>query len=329
MKSSVLVTGGAGFIGTALCRELIGAGERVVCLDNFSRPGSRQNAAELSRIGVEISEVDVADIDSVFDTVRALSGSLKTVFHLAAQVAVTTSYRDPQQDFRWNALGTFNLLEAVRLFSADSHVVYASTNKVYGRGQFVDPIGLNQPPAPATPYGVSKYVGDLYLEDYRSSGFGPSATVFRQSCIYGAGQLGVEDQGWLAWFSIANLMNREVTVFGDGNQVRDLLYVNDLIRLYLAEMNKPTSGTYVVGGGESNAISITSALDAIQEITGIDYPSITFEEARPGDQLYFVSGNEGLWNSLGWAPSVSVGEGMVKLIEWQAKHIEQISTIIN
>ena len=312
---TILVTGASGFIGHRLALNLLSSGQDLVLIDNFSRRGAELNEQKIKTAGGTVRRVDVSDVEAVFRLLREIK-SLETVFHLAAQVAVTTSYQTPVDDFMVNALGTFNIVEGVRLFHPQAHIVYASTNKVFGSHNFSAPIRNSEVANPYSPYGVSKFVGDLYLREYRRKEFQISSTVLRQSCIYGPGQMGVEDQGWVAWFLLANMGNRKVTVFGDGNQVRDLLHVDDLINLYLNLHQSRINGDFVVGGGEHNSETVKSILHKIEELTKMPFISVGEESARPGDQPYFVADNGELELKTGWAPRIGVDEGLASLKEW-------------
>src|SRR5215475_14354395 len=264
-----LITGGAGFIGSNLADYYLSRGNPVTILDDFSRPGSERNLAWLrQRHGgrLQVVRADVAQAGSgLTDAVR----SADVVFHLAAQVAVTTSVADPEHDFRVNAWGTFNVLEAARRSPSKPVVVYSSTNKVYGKladlgivergGRYAyesveGGVGEDRALDPYSPYGCSKCAGDQYALDYARI-YGLKTIVFRQSCIYGPRQFGMEDQGWLAWFAIRASEGAPVTIYGDGKQVRDALFVGDLIRAYdsaVARIETTAGKAYNVGGGCEN-----------------------------------------------------------------------------
>lgn len=329
ISKTVVVTGAAGFIGSALVRRLAAEGYEVLGLDNFSRVGSVFNAKSTSRLGISIHRIDVSDRRSLFDFFRNHERkNIVAVFHLAAQVAVTRSYTDPLTDFASNAIGSFNIVEAARLFAPKAHLVYASTNKVYGAADFSAPVGLAAVPSPKTPYGVSKFVGDLYFEEYRGDEIGLSSTVFRQSCIYGPGQMGVEDQGWAAWFSLSCLLDRTVNIYGDGTQVRDMLFIEDLVELYLLAAEKRVQGTFVVGGGEENSVQVFDAYQTISSILGSNENNINYSDWRPGDQRYFVSRNEGLLEKFNWQASTGLGEGLQSLVNWQKSNLSSLEKLL-
>jgi CDP-paratose 2-epimerase len=253
--------------------------------------------------------------------------------HLAGQVAVTTSVTNPRDDFENNALGTFNVVEAARLSGRNPILIYASTNKVYGgmddvevvedatRWHYKDlPFGApeSQPLDFHSPYGVSKGCGDQYVRDYHRI-YGLPTVVFRQSCIYGPRQFGIEDQGWVAWFVIAAVMGQPITIYGDGKQIRDLLHVSDLINAYdlaVEKIDVAAGQVYNLGGGPSNTLAIwTEFGPLLEELTGRAIP-VARGDWRPGDQKVFVADVRKAARELGWTPKVSVEEGVRKLFEW-------------
>ena len=312
----VIITGACGFIGTCLTQRLLARGVQVTGIDNLSRPGSELNAQELAHQNFTLHRVDLSHAGKAFDLFARL-GPADAVFHLAAQVAVTTSYLDRNKDFRDNAAASFNVIEAVKRHSPAAWCYYASTNKVYGHLTVHQPVGLSFPLDPYTPYGVSKAAGEMYFTEYGRPELGLATCSLRQSCIYGHHQFGVEDQGWMAWFAIANLMGKPITIYGDGAQVRDLLFVDDLVDLYLECWERRFTGVYPVGGGPANAITLTQGLELITKITGKQFAEIRHETTRPGDQPYFVAdiswtGQQGLR----WRPAVDVETGVRRMIEW-------------
>jgi CDP-paratose 2-epimerase len=251
---------------------------------------------------------------------------------LAAQVAVTTSVTNPRNDFETNALGTFNIMEAVRQSSSKPIVIYSSTNKVYGKmadlkivqsdGRYAyahcpDGIPETRPLDFYSPYGCSKGTGDQYVIDYARI-YGLKTIVFRQSCIYGPHQMGVEDQGWVAWFAIRALQERPVTIYGDGKQVRDVLYIDDLTAAFDAavkHITKTSGQAYNIGGGPQNTLSLLGLIDLLAHHFGrrLEY---SFTEWRPGDQLVFVSDIRRAKTDFGWEPRISPTEGVEKLLVW-------------
>ncbi|WP_129677262.1 GDP-mannose 4,6-dehydratase [Candidatus Chloroploca sp. Khr17] len=330
----VLITGGAGFIGSNLAARLIEQGNRVTVFDNLSRASSPKNVEWLKTVkGADAFELIVADIRDVEQIQRAAVNQ-EVIYHLAAQVAVTTSVADPRHDFEVNALGTFNVLEAARLSGKNPIVIYASTNKVYGgmedlaaveeetRYRFADEGYRHGVPESReldfhSPYGCSKGAGDQYCRDYFRI-YGLPTVVFRQSCIYGPRQFGVEDQGWLAWFVIAALTQRPITIFGDGKQVRDLLHISDLLDAYELAVEKidvAQGQIYNIGGGPEQTLSIWSELAPMLRQHFPDLQA-RFGEWRPGDQRVFISSIQKLERELAWRPRIDVAAGIEDLIMW-------------
>jgi CDP-paratose 2-epimerase len=330
----VLITGGSGFIGTNLAHRLLTSGQPVLLLDNLARPGVEQNLRWLRDTHGKLVRVVVADVRDGEAVRRAVSQAAQ-VFHFAAQVAVTTSLTDPLEDFEINARGTLNVLEAVRAQSSPPPLVFTSTNKVYGA---LDDLGLRrrnqryEPTDPSlrqtgvsesrpldfhSPYGCSKGTADQYVLDYTRS-FGIQAIVFRMSCIYGAHQFGTEDQGWVAHFLIRALEGRPITLYGDGQQVRDILSVDDLVDAFLlaqAHMGTESGQAFNIGGGPKNTVSLLELLDLMGELLG-QKPEVEFDEWRTGDQRYYVSDTGKFQRATGWKPQVSVEEGLERLHRW-------------
>jgi CDP-paratose 2-epimerase len=334
--ATYLVTGGAGFIGCNYVHRLLDRGDRVILYDNLSRRGADANVAWLrEQHGAESFRLmvdDVRDAGALIDAQRAMEG-VDVVVHLAGQTAVTTSVEDPRSDFQHNALGTFNVLEAARLAGAEPIVLYASTNKVYGemrdaavveeetRYAYDDrPHGISeaQPLDFHSPYGCSKGAGDQYVRDYARI-YGVPTVVFRQSCIYGPRQMGVEDQGWVAWFVIAAVKGEPITIYGDGKQVRDVLYIDDLLDVYDAAIERigTTAGeVYNVGGGPAHTMSIWAEFQPLlEELVGRAIP-VSYDDWRPGDQRIYVSDIRKARQELGWQPRVGVEEGVRRLHDW-------------
>ncbi len=330
--SNCLITGGAGFIGSNLADYYLSRQRRVTIVDNFSRPGSEQNLEWLKQRHGRNLEVIRADVRDLHGPLRDAVNGADVVFHLAAQVAVTTSVTDPRHDFEVNALGTFNVLEAARQATSKPIVVYSSTNKVYGKmadlgivernGRYcyenhARGISEERPLDAYSPYGCSKCTGDQYVLDYARI-YGLKTIVFRQSCIYGPRQFGMEDQGWLAWFSIRALQEKPVTIYGDGKQVRDILFVEDLIEAYDAGVRNiatTTGRAYNIGGGPQNTLSLLELVDMLDRSFGRKL-GCSFEDWRPGDQPVFVSDISRAKADFGWQPRVSVEEGVGRLLAW-------------
>ncbi|NLO05499.1 MAG: NAD-dependent epimerase/dehydratase family protein [candidate division WS1 bacterium] len=330
----VLITGGCGFVGTNLADHFLSEGRAVTVLDNLSRPGVEQNLRWLQEQHGDLLQVDVADVRDEL-AIRRCVGNASAVFHLAGQVAVTTSVDLPMQDFEINAQGTLNLLEELRRLDDPPPLVFTSTNKVYGglsdvrlervdsRYQPVDRrqrrlgVSEDRPLDFHSPYGCSKGAADAYVTDYART-YGMPATVFRMSCIYGPHQMGTEDQGWVAHFLISALNGRPITIFGDGLQVRDILFVDDLVDALVAasESTALTAGeAYNIGGGPDNAVSLLNVVSKIEALTGIT-PDISFAPWRVGDQRYYVSDTTKFSQVCSWKPGVSVDEGLEALHDW-------------
>ena len=327
--SRVVITGACGFIGSCLSRRLLAEGHEVVGIDSLSRKGSELHATELTaHKQFTLIRLDLSDAGKVMELAPDL-GEFDALFHLAAQVAVTLSYQSPRKDFLDNATATFNVVELVRRVSPDAYCLYASTNKVYGHITVAKPIGMDRPLAPYTPYGVSKAVGEMYFTEYGRPELGLTTCSLRQSCIYGHHQFGVEDQGWLAWFAIANLLGRPITLYGDGRQVRDLLFVEDLVDLYLECSTKRLRGAFPVGGGPDTAIDLLTGLKLIEEATGHKFQDIRHDAMRPGDQPYFVADLS--WTGpagLSWQPNVGVQEGLGRMVDWLRANQGSIETLL-
>jgi CDP-paratose 2-epimerase len=328
----VFVTGGAGFIGCNLADYHLLRGDDVVVFDNLSRKGTDSNMAWLRERHGERLELIRGDIRD-FDALRAaLPADAERVYHMAGQVAVTTSVVNPREDFEINALGTFNVLEALRAAAPAAMLFYASTNKVYGgmedvpvietetRHAFGDrPLGISedQPLDFHSPYGCSKGAGDQYVRDYARI-YGLRTVVMRQSCIYGTRQLGVEDQGWVAHFCIAARLGRPISIYGNGKQVRDVLWIDDLVAAYEAAARTPAASgqVYNIGGGPENTMSIWTEFGRmLAELAGHPIP-VTFADWRPGDQPVYVSDIRKAERELGWRPQVSVAKGVARLWQW-------------
>ncbi len=332
------ITGGAGFIGSNYVSRLLQRKEKVIVYDNLSRNGSRKNIEWLrDQYGRDSFTLVIEDIRKTEKLMEA-SAEADVFVHLAAQVAVTTSVTHPRDDFEINAQGTFNALEAARASKKKPIFLYASTNKVYGgmeqvkvretatRYEYEDfPEGISEdmPLDFHSPYGCSKGCGDQYVRDYARI-YGLKSVVFRQSCIYGTRQFGVEDQGWVAWFVIAAAAGRKMTIYGDGKQVRDLLFVEDLLNAYdmaIANIKTAAGKVYNLGGGSQNVISVWNEFAPILE-KRVGH-SLTVERAdwRPGDQRIYVSDIRKARKELGWSPKTSVEEGIKILHDWVKSNI--------
>lgn len=333
MKNHYLVTGGAGFIGSNYVHRLVERGEKVTVFDNLSRGGARRNLEWLRQcFGENAFNVIVGDVRDgrrVADAAR----DADVILHLAGQVAVTTSVTDPRDDFESNALGTFNALEAARLSGRDPIFIYSSTNKVYGGMEDVELVEEatrwrykdlvqgcpeSQPLDFHSPYGCSKGAGDQYVRDYARI-YGLRSLVFRQSCIYGPRQFGIEDQGWVAWFMIAAVTGRPMTVYGDGKQVRDILYVDDLLNGYdvaVERIDTVAGQVYNMGGGPDNVMSVWAEFGPMLENLIGEKLEVGRGDWRPGDQRVFYADIRKVERELGWKPQVGVREGIERLFNW-------------
>jgi CDP-paratose 2-epimerase len=332
----ILITGGAGFIGWNWARRLVRAGHTVTVFDNLSRHGTTANLEWLKDQGdFNFVRGDVRDAVAIAEAAHEQNA----IYHLAGQVAVTTSVANPREDFEINALGTFNVLEAARLSITQPLVVYASTNKVYGgmedvrvsegptRYWYTDlPCGMpeTQPLDFHSPYGCSKGAGDQYVRDYARI-YGLRTVVFRQSCIYGLRQFGVEDQGWLAHFVIAAAKRRSINVYGDGKQVRDILWIDDLLNAYecaLTDPDKVTGEIFNVGGGPQFTLAIWTELQPLLETLAGRRIEVQHGDWRPGDQKVYISDIQKATSKLGWQPRVSPEQGIRQLWAWVNANID-------
>jgi CDP-paratose 2-epimerase len=339
MPKNYLITGGAGFIGSNYVSRLLARGDRVTIFDNLSRAGAPLNLRWLRDVygegAFELIEGDVRDSATLTGALR----DIDIVVHLAGQVAVTSSVTHPREDFECNALGTFNLLEAARQSNRDPIVLYASTNKVYGGMEDVsileeetrysyEDLSYGVPENYQldfhSPYGCSKGAGDQYVRDYARI-FGLKTVVLRQSCIYGPHQFGIEDQGWLAWFIIAAATGTPITIYGNGKQVRDVLYIDDLLDVFdltIVNIEQVTGKVFNIGGGPENSLSIWCEFGPLLERLIGRKIGVSWEDWRPGDQLAYISDIRAAKRDLGWAPKVSPETGIQLLYDWVEENIE-------
>jgi len=342
----VLIIGGAGFIGCNAARKFMERGDEVIIFDNLSRKGTPSNLGWLKENGnFEFIKGDIRNYEEV-KKVFEKSRNTDVVLHLAAQVAVTTSVLDPREDFEINAFGTFNVLEAIReVYKIKSKtsgwsqvsehspiVIYSSTNKVYGRMEDIEVVerngryeykdllhGISESRCLDfhSPYGCSKGAADQYVIDY-SRIYGLRTVSFRQSCIYGYRQFGVEDQGWVAWFTIASVLGKPITIYGNGKQVRDVLFIDDLVDAYIKSIeyiDKTNGKSYNIGGGPGNTLSL---LELIANLEGLLGKKITysFDDWRPGDQPVFICDVGRVREDLGWEPKTNPKDGVKRLSDW-------------
>jgi len=335
----ILITGGAGFIGCNLTAHFVRAGHTVTLFDNFSRRGAEANLAWLRQVYGDSFAVVRGDVRDAEAIARAAQGQA-AIFHLAGQVAVTTSVLDPRHDFESNALGTFNTLEAARAAGTNPIFIYTSTNKVYGgmeearivdlgqRYGFADlPNGVPEtwPLDFHSPYGNSKGSGDQYTRDYYRI-YGLPTVVFRQSAIYGPRQFGVEDQGWLAYFAICTAIGKPFTIYGDGKQVRDLLYIDDLAQAFelaMQNIGRTAGQVYNIGGGVERSLSVwTETQPLLEKLAGRSL-TVGYNDWRPGDQKAYLSDIAKAKADFGWEPRVTPEEGLQRLWNWvlENKHL--------
>ncbi len=333
-KKYILITGGAGFIGANLAARLLSEGKRVMVYDNISRKGVEQNLQWLQKKYGDKLIVQIADIKEG-RVLEACVNNAEQIYHFSAQVAVTSSLTNPAHDFDVNIVGTFNLLEAIRKSVHKPPLVFTSTNKVYGNLQdlgletdetryfpqdrYFKMNGIDESRSLdfQSPYGCSKGTADQYVLDYSRS-YGLKTAVFRMSCIYGPHQFGNENQGWVAHFLIRALQDEPIVIYGNGKQVRDVLFVEDLVEAFVLaqkNINSIAGNAFNIGGGPENAVSLIEILDYIKEAIGKEL-DISFEKWRTGDQKYYVSNTSKFKEATGWAPKHTVNEGMQKLIDW-------------
>jgi len=337
------VTGGAGFVGCHLVHDLLGDNRKVTVLDSLSRRGSERNLEWLQRQhpdgDLRFVKGDVRDPQAV----KSAAEDVDAIYHLAGQVAVTSSVQDPRVDFEINALGTLNVLEAARQSPCQPVVMFTSTNKVYGSMEDValvekdtsyeyrdlpDGIPESRPLDFHSPYGCSKGAADQYVRDYARI-YGLRTVVFRMSCIYGPRQFGNEDQGWLAHFIISAGTGAPITIYGDGKQVRDVLFVEDLVRALRGAVDKisVTAGkVYNIGGGPANTLSVWQEFGRLlAELSG-EAVTVSYRDWRPGDQPCYVSDIRNVGRDLGWKPEVDKRAGIRRLWEWVSSNKEVFRT---
>lgn len=341
----VLITGCAGFIGSHLSNYYLKRDFEVIGIDNLSRKGCSLNLQWLKDHKLfRFYEKDIRDYPSIVKIFKRYQ-DFEMVIHEAGQVAVTTSIRNPREDFESNALGTLNLLEATRLYSPDSFFQYPSTNKVYGNlnnlkikicpkryeySQSNFSVSESTPLDLYSPYGCSKGVADQYVKDYYRI-YGLKTAVLRQSCIYGTRQFGIEDQGWIAWFIIASILKKPITIYGNGKQVRDILWIDDLNNAYdllYKNRNKVTGQIYNIGGGSKNSLSLLELVDFLKT-EGILTKPPKFSEGRLGDQKIYISNTKKIKTATGWTAKTSVKQGLKKLIRWMHDNKSMLQKVIN
>ena len=339
-----LVIGGAGFIGCQVADHYLAKNHQVTVIDNFSRPGTLANIRWLGEGHSKRLRIVPADIRLDNRILQEETSQADIVFHMAAQVAVTTSVVNPREDFEINALGTLNILEAVRQSPNEPILIFASTNKVYGNLEDVPLVekdkryefkglknGIKEehPLDFHSPYGCSKGAADQYVRDYGRI-YGLKTITFRQSCIYGPRQFGIEDQGWVAHFAISALFDRPITIYGNGKQARDVLEIKDLIRAYDLAIDQIaiTQGQiYNIGGGPNNQLSL---LELISYLGGLLGKRVThqFADWRPGDQKIFVADISKAKKDFAWEPNIPFAEGIKGLVEWVKGNKETVASFV-
>lgn len=341
----ILITGGAGLVGSHCAEFFAKRGDDVIILDNLMRSklfGYSKESVEYNWHYLErypnIKRIK-GDVRNEEDVLKALNGGVDVVIHTAAQPGVPSSVRMPKEDFSINAFGTLNVLECLRKVSPNACFIYCSTNKVYGenvdkiplveketRYEFVGIEGVSEDMSidhtGHTPYGASKYVGDIYTQEYAYI-YGMKTAVFRMSCIYGTRQFGFEDQGWVAWFTIATLTEQPIIIYGNGKQVRDVLYVEDLVEAFSSFINTDIRhGVWNIGGGPQNTTSLLEYIELLKQLLG-KTPKISFSNWRPSDQKVYISDISKIKRDLSWQPKTSFQNGVSKLIDWvkENRHI--------
>ena len=341
---TAVITGGAGFIGVNAAEAFIRDGWKVIVFDNLSRKGTDLNLRYLQQKFPAQVEFIAGDVRyDCFPLLHAVRRA-ELVLHLAAQVAVTTSIVRPVEDFEINARGAFNVLEAVREAGNKPLVIYSSTNKVYGgmpdvvceksptRYSFRDfPHGIaeDRPLDFHSPYGCSKGAADQYVHDYGRI-YDIPTVVFRQSCIYGQRQFGVEDQGWVAWFSIAALLQRPITIYGDGLQIRDLLHVDDLVAVYKCAVRDPARSAgqvFNMGGGPSRTLSLVELLSFLEDQLQQKIP-VSYAEPRAGDQPVFVADIRKAERVLNWRPAIDPLPGIERMLDWIGHNRADVERVV-
>lgn len=333
-NKKILITGGAGFIGSNTAFYFSKKGWKIYLIDNLSRKGSENNLLNLKKnIKNKFYKVDTSNFKKVSKIIKNIKPNL--LIHCAGQVTVTKSVINPRNDFNSNALGSFNILESIRLFSNKTKFINISTNKVYGDVLNQKVTEINQrydysgkttsinedyPLDLYSPYGCSKGIADQYTRDY-SRIYDLDTIVLRLSCIYGTMQYGIEDQGWIVWLTIQSYFGKKIKIFGNGKQVRDALFVDDLVRLFfkLSKSKKNTNKIYNIGGGNKNSISLLELINMLNKKMNKKNKFKKFQW-RPGDQKIYISNISKIKKEYNWYPQISLSEGLDKIIEWINKN---------
>ena len=342
--SKALITGGAGFVGSNYSRHLLQTGFKVIVYDDFSRgPGCLQNLEWLkshsNSKNLSVVKGNVHDADSLATAAKGCN----LIVHTAAQVSVPESVSKPRLDFESNALGTFNVLEAARRLDTDPTLLYTSSNKVYGipdaplqeEALHYDFEGLSEgvdeafPVKGEEPYGVSKAAGDLYLHAY-SEQYSIKSVSFRCSCMFGPHQYGKEEQGWVAWFCIAAALGKPLSIYGNGKQVRDLLYIDDVVLAFdLATKNiRRVRGEAInLGGGKENVASLLETIAYLESLTSTKM-HLTFKDWRPGDNKCYYTNCTKAKELMSWKPAVPWKEGVSKTLDWVKSNVREVSAVV-
>ena len=332
-----LITGGCGFIGSNLAEEVLKRGEELVVFDNLFRFGSSSNLEWLNEKGdFKYYPFDIRNLNDIETVVKIEQPDI--VFHLAGQVAMTTSISNPRLDFEINTIGTFNLLDSIRKYAPNAIVLYSSTNKVYGDFEELTfeengtrytceeyPNGFDEslPLKFHSPYGCSKGAADQYLLDFNRI-YGIKTVVFRHSSMYGGNQHATIDQGWIGWFCQKaveiknNTLLEKFTISGSGKQVRDVLHAEDVVSLYfnsVENINKIEGKAFNIGGGKENSLSLLELFELLEELLDI---TMEYEKlpARESDQLVFIADNQKIKELTKWSPKIGKKEGIIKMLEW-------------
>ena len=340
----LFITGGAGFIGYNCADFFLEKGFKIKIYDNISRKGSKINLKRvLKNKSISFEKGDLKNFNLLNKSIKKFKPTL--IINCAGQVAVTTSITNPRLDFESNALGTFNLLEILRKNNLKTKLIHLSTNKVYGELKNIklevkkkrylyknNKNGIDETTQLdfSSPYGCSKGAADQYVKDYKKI-YGLDTYVVRQSCIYGPNQFGIEDQGWVAWITLCSLINKKINIFGNGKQVRDILYIDDLVNLFYkiyTNRKKISKNYYNCGGGIKNSISILELIDTLQKYNRRK-AKISFKKERKADQKIFVSNNKSLYKNFRWLPKTSKQQGIRKLYIWIKENLDIFKKIYN
>jgi len=338
----LFITGGAGFIGYNCAEFFLKKKFKIKIFDNISRTGSKINLKKIKKNKSIIFEKgDLKNFKHLNQSIKKFKPTL--IINCAGQVAVTTSIKNPRADFESNALGTFNLLEVLRKNNLKTKLIHLSTNKVYGqlknikvkvkKNRYIyknikNGIDINCQLDFSSPYGCSKGAADQYVKDYRKI-YGLNTYVIRQSCIYGPNQFGIEDQGWVAWLTLCSLINKKINIFGNGKQVRDILYIDDLVDLFYKIYNnkkKNINNYFNCGGGLKNSLSILELLNILQKYNGKKTKTL-FKKERKADQKIFISNNKDLNTEFNWKPKTNKYVGIKKLHIWIQENIDVFKKI--